>query len=72
MSVIAFNWGGRPGMLQVSTATMPMDHITTIMGPLPGSDSEGAMKLVDVPGLSDEEIEGAIAEIQAAIKKIPK
>jgi serine/threonine protein phosphatase PrpC len=72
MSVIAFNWGGRPGMLQVSTATMPMDHITTIMGPLPGSDSEGALKLVDVPGLSDEEIEGAIAEIQAAIKKIPK
>lgn len=72
MSVIAFNWGGLPGMLQVSTATMPMDLTTTIMGPMTGSGDEGAVKLGDVPDLSDEEIEGAIAEIQAAIKKSTK
>jgi serine/threonine protein phosphatase PrpC len=72
MSVIAFNWGGLPGMQQVSTATMPMDLTTTIMGPLTSGNSEGSAKLGDVPDLSDEEIEGAIAEIQAAIKKIPK
>jgi serine/threonine protein phosphatase PrpC len=72
MSVIAFNWGGLPGVQQVSTATMPMDLTTTIMGPLTSGNSEGSTKLGDVPDLSDEEIEGAIAEIQAAIKKIPK
>lgn len=72
MSVIAFNWGGLPGMQQVSTATMPMDLTTTIMGPFTIGNSEGSAKLGDVPDLSDEEIEGAIAEIQAAIKKIPK
>jgi serine/threonine protein phosphatase PrpC len=72
MSVIAFNWGGLPGMQQVSTATMPMDLTTTIMGPFTSGNSEGSAKLGDVPDLSDEEIEGAIAEIQAAIKKIPK
>jgi len=70
MSVIACNWGGLPGMLQVSTATMPMDLTTTIMGSFAGED--GSARLDDVPDLSDEEIEGAIAEIQAAIKKIPK
>jgi serine/threonine protein phosphatase PrpC len=72
MSVIAFNWGGLPGVQQVSTATMPMDLTTTIMGPFTIGNSEGSAKLGDVPDLSDEEIEGAIAEIQAAIKKIPK
>ena len=72
MSVIAFNWGGLPGMQQVSTATMPMNLTTTIMGPLTGSPHSSDAKLGDVPDLSDEEIEGAIAEIQAAIKKIPK
>lgn len=72
MSVIAFNWGGLPGMQQVSTATMPMDLTTTIMGPMTGGDGEGMAKVGDVPDLSDEEIEGAIAEIQAAIKRTPR
>ena len=72
MSVIAFNWGGLPGRPQVSTATMPMTLTTTIMGPLTGSSHSSDAKLGEVPDLSDEEIEGAIAEIQAAIKKIPK
>lgn len=72
MSVIAINWGGLPGMSQVSTATMPMDLTTTIMGPLTVSRTEGGAKVGDVPDLSDEEIEGAIAEIQAAIKKSTK
>jgi serine/threonine protein phosphatase PrpC len=72
MSVIAINWGGLPGMQQVSTATMPMDLTTTIMGPMTASGGEGTAKVDDVPDLSDEEIEGAIAEIQAAIKKSAK
>jgi PPM family protein phosphatase len=73
ISVIAFNWGGLPGVQQVSTATMPMDLTTTIMGPLTGENTNtNGAKLSEIPGLSDEEIEGAIAEIQAAIKKIPK
>jgi hypothetical protein len=36
------------------------------------SGSSGSAKVGDVPDLSDEEIEGAIAEIQAAIKKTSK
>ena len=72
ISVIAFNWGGLPGMQQVSTATMPITLTTTIMGPLTGSSHSSDAKLGETPDLSDEEIEGAIAEIQAAIKKIPK
>lgn len=72
MSVIAINWGNLPGMQQVSTATMPMDLTTTIMGPMTGGDGSGLAKVGDVPDLSDEEIESAIAEIQAAIKKSPR
>ncbi len=72
LSVIAINWGGLPGMQQVSTATMPMDLTTTIMGPLTGSDGKVSAKVGDVPDLSDEDIESAIAEIQAAIKKSTK
>ncbi|MCX7626886.1 MAG: protein phosphatase 2C domain-containing protein [Methylophilaceae bacterium] len=67
MSVIAVNWGELPGLLQISTATMPMNLTTTILGPLP-SDG-GSAKVGEVPDLTDEEIEHAIAEIQAAIKK---
>jgi hypothetical protein len=42
------------------------------MGPLTGSFHSSDAKLGEAPDLSDEEIEGAIAEIQAAIKKTPK
>lgn len=69
LSVIAVDWGAPPGTLQISTLTMPMDLTTTIIGPLEGS---AGTKVGDMPDMSDEEIENAIAEIQAAIKKIPK
>jgi PPM family protein phosphatase len=72
MSAVAFNWGGLPGMQQVSTATMPMDVTTTILGPFTSGNGETSIKLGDIPDLSDEEIEDAIAEIQAAIKKIAR
>ncbi|HEY3326057.1 MAG TPA: protein phosphatase 2C domain-containing protein [Novimethylophilus sp.] len=72
MSVIAVNWGEQPGTPQISTATMPMDLTTTIMGPLEDDSCGTNAKVGDVPDLSDEEIENSIAEIQAAIKKIPK
>lgn len=71
MSVIAFNWGGKAyGELSVSTATMPLDIITTIINP-PSHSQEAHGEMADaIPDLSDEEIESAIAEIQAAIKKV--
>lgn len=72
MSVIAVNWGEQPGTPQISTATMPMDLTTTIMGPLEDDSDDTNAKVGDMPDLSDEEIENSIAEIQAAIKKIPK
>ncbi len=72
MSAIAINWGGLPGMQQVSTATMPMDLTTTIMGENTSSGAGISAKVGDVPDLSDEEIELAIAEIQSAIKKSTK
>jgi serine/threonine protein phosphatase PrpC len=72
MSVIALNWGGLPGTQQVSTATMPMDLTNTMMGPVTGGVYPSHANPGEVPGLSDDEIESAIAEIQAAIKKIPK
>ena len=73
MSVIAFNWGGKTyGELSVSTATMPLDITTTITNP-PTQNHEVPGETVDaIPDLSDEEIESAIAEIQAAIKKVRK
>ena len=69
LSVIAVNWGTPPGTPQISTVTMPMDLTTTIIGPLEGA---AGAKVGAVPDLSDEEIENSIAEIQAAINKIPK
>jgi serine/threonine protein phosphatase PrpC len=69
MSVIAVNWGGRSDLLQVSTATMPMNITTTILGPLTSGNGTDHASLGEVPDLTDEEIENAIAEIQAAIKK---
>lgn len=71
LSAIAVNWGGPPGTLEFSTATMPLDLSTTIAGPFDEATSSTA-RVGDVPDLTDEEIENSIAEIQAAIKKIPK
>lgn len=72
MSAIAFNWGAS-GRLSVSTATLPLDHTTTIINPMtqssgPAEGDDGG----DTPDLTDDDIEKAIAEIQSAIKKVPK
>jgi serine/threonine protein phosphatase PrpC len=71
MSAIAFNWGGVvSGKAVVSTAEMDFGAVTTIvMNPrLPDEAAEHAAAVED---FGDDEIEHAIAEIQAAIKKNP-
>ena len=73
MSAIAFNWGGFVfGKRSISTAAMPLDTVTTIlMNPRKSGDSEEEESAPEID-LSDDAIEGAIAEIQAAIKKLNK
>lgn len=73
MSAIAFNWGGIVSKETVSTATMPLDSVTTIlMNPrYPEDDAEPEPEPAAVD-LSDDEIENAIAEIQAALSKVRK
>jgi PPM family protein phosphatase len=70
LSVIALNWETPAGSDVLSTATMPLDLVTTIVGQLEASP-EASVRLGAVPDLSDEEIENSIAEIQAAIRKVP-
>lgn len=71
MSAIGFNWGGKvSGKQSVSTATMSLDAITTIMMNPQHGEGENAEK--EAASLSDEDIEGAIAEIQAAINNMKK
>ena len=67
MTALAFNWGGYTGaQFSVSTATMPVNHsTTTLLDPLWQSKNERESRL------TEEEINRAIAEIQAAIKKSP-
>jgi PPM family protein phosphatase len=66
MSAIAFNWEGlKYNPVAISTASMPFDINTTIHDRAPHGDS----------GADDQEymeIEKAIAEIRAALGKIPK
>jgi serine/threonine protein phosphatase PrpC len=74
-SVVAFNWGGQAGgHLSISTATMPLKHTTTIHNSTPGGQAD--MGAGNGSSLSEEEeemeIDKAIAEIQAALEKIPK
>jgi PPM family protein phosphatase len=76
ISGIGVQWGDRAGdaesanKLAVSTATMPLGATTTIINPpthqqtIQDNQGDGAAK-----DLTDEEIEKAIAEIQAAIHK---
>ena len=71
MSIIALNWGGPPVQQQVSTATLPLSFTTTFMEPALES-SQTKSEVQDVPMLTDEEIEKAIAEIQASIRKSPR
>lgn len=70
MSAIGLQWGGQmPSYLAVSTMTMPWGETTTIINPAyqKAHGESGASAPAD---LSDEEIEMAISEIQAAISKI--
>jgi hypothetical protein len=71
LSAIAMTWGGQGHAQQstggVSTEMMPLDSFTTQLDAL--------SVLRDAPGaapVSDDDIEKAIAEIQAAIKKYSK
>ena len=71
MSAIGLQWGERheDGQLAISTVTMPLGTTTTIMNPIvhqPGLHHDNAQA---IPDLTDDEIEQAIAEIQAAIRK---
>ncbi|HQR50826.1 MAG TPA: serine/threonine-protein phosphatase [Methylophilaceae bacterium] len=70
MSAVAVNWGGHSGYpLSVSTVTMPMGLTTTIHNPVPQDASETLA--TTGARLSEEDIDRAISEIQAAIQKNP-
>ncbi len=72
MSAIAFNWGGVVSRATVSTALMPLDSVTTIvMNPRHSEEPSEEPTPTEID-LSEDEIEGAIAEIQAALRKAPK
>lgn len=68
LSVLGMTWGGPPRQApaqSVSTATMPLDAFTTRLDRFDTArEGDG--------GVTDEEIEQAIAEIQMAIKKFSK
>jgi hypothetical protein len=74
MRAIAFNWGGnQAGGLAVSTAAMPLDLTSTIINPwLPGEENGTDQSGGQIPLLTDEEIENAIAEIRSAIQKVSR
>jgi PPM family protein phosphatase len=76
ISAIGMQWGelvqndAQENNLAVSTATMPLDETTTIINPtiqLPLRNGDGEAEVAQ--DLTDDEIEKAIAEIQAAINK---
>lgn len=69
LSAIALRWGDESRLLgpkTISTATMPLDAHTVQLNPFDAKDSARR------PDVTDEQIERAIAEIQAAIKKYSK
>ena len=79
LSAIGLQWGDRQdsqmqdtqlqhGPLTVSTTTMPWSVTTTIMNPIARQQTQPDDAHA-APDLTDEEIERAIAEIQAAIGK---
>lgn len=68
MSAIAFNWGGIVSKRSVSTASMPLDSVTTILMNPRYPEEEGAEPVPTEVDLTEDDIEGAIAEIQAALK----
>lgn len=73
MSAIAFSWGAQAyGLFSVSTALMPLDLNTTIRDATPGSRRASVQESDPRSIPSDDDIERAIAEIHAALDKIPK
>lgn len=75
ISAIGMQWGEpaqnspQESSLAVSTATMPLDETTTIINPTIQTTIRNDSDAQVVQDLTDEEIEKAIAEIQAAINK---
>lgn len=71
MSAIGVQWGERPedSQLAISTVTMPLGTTTTIMNPMTHQPTLRDDHAQAIPDLTDDEIERAIAEIQAAIRK---
>lgn len=70
MSAIALHWGERQDdQLTVSTVTMPLGATTTIINPISQLRALTEAETSAAPDLSDDDIERAIADIQAAIRK---
>jgi len=70
MSAIALHWGERQDdQLTVSTVTMPLGATTTIINPISQLRALTGAETSAAPDLSDDDIERAIADIQAAIRK---
>jgi serine/threonine protein phosphatase PrpC len=71
MSAIGVQWGERheDNQLAISTVTMPLGTTTTIMNPMTHQPTQHDGNAQPIPDLTDDEIERAIAEIQAAIRK---
>ena len=66
LSAVGMNWGGSNGQVRpgdISTRTLPLDQTTTHM------DSFDVNRVSDEKTVTEEDVEKAIAEIQAAIKK---
>jgi serine/threonine protein phosphatase PrpC len=70
MSAIALHWGERQDdQLTVSTVTMPLGATATIINPISQLRALTGAETSAAPDLSDDDIERAIADIQAAIRK---
>jgi len=66
LSVVAMTWEAQDDPRQVDTEVMDSEHFTTSSNTM---DLERPVVMEDV---TEEEIEKAIAEIQSAIKKVPR
>ncbi|MBN8442108.1 MAG: serine/threonine-protein phosphatase [Thauera sp.] len=74
LSLVAMCWqdeSAPPGVDSISTRTMALDDHTTRIDLFPGSRSAGATSAASID-LTEEEIERAIAEINAAITKFDR
>lgn len=74
MSAVAFNWGTQAySRSSISTASLPLDgNATIIERGIPDDGAPGRRDTATVAAPSDADIENAIAEIHAALAKIPK